>query len=643
MPFYFAWVDSGETFDPAVHLREDEVVYAFDIAHQEGQFPTMSLDIKNPRVGLLAPGRKQWTWLSYLDPITNQLSPLFHGRLTALPSNIFAEVVTLQFIARPVDYLSQKQAIAETLKVLPYYDPVWIDKTKWDDPDTILESYSKAWHIDRVTLQASISDIIYGEDGTQEFKEAESFYDSVSVTFAQAPQTQVAFDGSVNWTQAASGNVKMPDISVSCFNGDQWMSDWPKNGGGMSGGWSVADASITDLAGTGNLTVVTTTGNWQNVEKTHRNGDTMSTNYNIVRIFGGIPEVTVTTKRAYAQVFGDPQTGRAASVQFEQDWLTLMRWDLLGKLMLRYDMSRGRTETLKFTMQSWIQDIVTTSPDEPPNPITVSMSGSDVGLALPDGTVPIGSVSRSSYLQTDRGLQSVQYAMLVSRAHLLQSARAVKVSFDCKFERALTLSCRQNALLHDHRLPGSQAIGKITEYHIKCDGDKGQLIGTVQIECAIGTGDSITVVEGDPEYVDEGYAEVGWQIYDGSTFALPTFDQTFSSPTTSSKDDGLRPPLGYDQVVIEYKVHGGDVPSDYSGANVTSTDLSSLSAAQQAAQQGDTSQLIKLQWDNSVKTNPTWLNLVLKPVTGTDFTADYTMDIGPLMLPKMIDLAAPSA
>jgi hypothetical protein len=641
--FYFAWVDSGEAFDPTTHAREDEIVFAFDIAHQEGQFPTMSLDIKNPRVGLLALGRYRWAWLSYLDPVTGQLSPLFYGRLTALPSNIFGEVVTLQFVARPVNYLSQKQAIAETLKVLPFYDPVWIDKTKWDDPDTILESYSKAWHIDRVTLQASISDIIFGEDGTQEFKEAESFYDSVSVTFAQSPQNLVTFTGSVTWTQAASGNVKMPDITVSCLNGDQWMSDWPKSGGGMSGGWSAADASITDLAGTGNLTVVTITGNWSNTEKRHRNGDTMSTNYNIVKVYGGDQATTVTTKLAYSQVIGDPAVGRAASVQFEEDWLTLMRWDLLGKLTLRYDMSRGRTENLAFTMSSQIQEIVTSSPDEPANPIQVSLSGADVGTQMPDGTVPIDSVGRSSYFNTDRGVQSLQYALLVARAHLLQSARAVKISFDCEFERALTLSCRQNAMLHDHRLPGGQAIGKITEYHIKCDGDKGTLIGSVQIECAIGGGGSVSVIEGLPEYVDDGYVEVGWQVYDGSTFLLPTFDQTFSTPTTSSMDDGLRVPLTYGQVVEEYKVHGGgDIPKDFT-VNTSTSDLSSVSAAEQAAQQGDTSQLVKLQWDDWVKKNPTWLNLVLKPVTGTDFTMDYVSLVGPLMLPKMIDLAAPSS
>jgi hypothetical protein len=66
VPFYFAWCDSGQPFDDSV-LREDEIIFAFDLAHQEGQIPTLSVDVVNPHIGLLAPGRAQWAWLSYSD------------------------------------------------------------------------------------------------------------------------------------------------------------------------------------------------------------------------------------------------------------------------------------------------------------------------------------------------------------------------------------------------------------------------------------------------------------------------------------------------------------------------------------------------------------------------------------------------
>src|SRR5215467_12831190 len=149
--FYFAWCGPDEPFSETAHAREDEIVFGFDLAHQEGQIPTLHIDIKNPHIGLLAPGRAQWAWLSYESQSTAGIFPLFYGRLVALPSNLLAEVVTLEFIARPVDFLAQKQSVANSLMVAPYYDRIWINQNKWSDPDTVLETYAKAWHVDRAS------------------------------------------------------------------------------------------------------------------------------------------------------------------------------------------------------------------------------------------------------------------------------------------------------------------------------------------------------------------------------------------------------------------------------------------------------------------------------------------------------------
>jgi hypothetical protein len=52
--------------------------------------------------------------------------------------------VTLNFIARPADYDAQKLALAETLKVAPWWDPMWIRADSRDDPDTVLEARTAA-------------------------------------------------------------------------------------------------------------------------------------------------------------------------------------------------------------------------------------------------------------------------------------------------------------------------------------------------------------------------------------------------------------------------------------------------------------------------------------------------------------------
>jgi hypothetical protein len=685
VPFYFAWCGEDEEFGPQ-HQREDEVVFAFDLAHQEGQIPTLSIDIKNPHIGLLAPGRAQWVWLSYQSSLG--IFPLFYGRLVALPSNLLGEVVTLQFLARPDDFLAQKQAIADSLMVEPFYDPIWISQDKLTDPDTVLETYAMTWHVDRTTHEVSVSDIIFGEDGTEEFKVEESFYDSVSISFAQSPQTQVVFDGTVQWTQAATGVIPMPDVSLSAWNGQQIINDWPKPGSQLRNGWSVYDSAITNwsdqfggnnpvtidlgggtsssaggpipststqfdgtvqpgLSGPTNVSsslptkslAKTITVSWQNQEKTHHDGDTMSVNENAQydeegKMGGKIVSSSV------GGTYGDPGTGTAASAFYNYSYVRLVGElqvapptappapatttspgggpitipSLFGQLSLQYDLSFNRIETIHFVMNSDIQPIVLLPPDESINQIKLSMHGADVGLPLDNnGTAaPIGDPSRSEFFPTDRGLLAIQYPLLVARANLAQATRAAKINFDCTFERALNLNCRKNALLHDPRLPGGQVIGKITEYHLKVDGDKGALIGSVQIESTVGNGTSIVIDTGEPTYAAEDYVAVGYQFYSGTDIALPTGDASVVMPEIVLPEDQMVLPLTFDQAVLVFEVHEG-TPVDVVLAGDAAT------------------------------ADPTWLEIALVPVTGQKFETDYDFGVSTLVLPKLIDLAAPSA
>ena len=64
-PFYWAWVDATETTFTTDHVREDETLFGFAVSQSEGEFAALSLELKNPRVGLLSPGRKVWGWLSW--------------------------------------------------------------------------------------------------------------------------------------------------------------------------------------------------------------------------------------------------------------------------------------------------------------------------------------------------------------------------------------------------------------------------------------------------------------------------------------------------------------------------------------------------------------------------------------------------
>src|SRR4051812_28000245 len=97
-PFYFAWVDQDDsTFDTARHLVVDEDIFDFTIKHDEGQFCTLDLTIRNPRIGLLSGGRKLAAWFSYRKQDGVTIVPLFFGVLTGVPTDLFAELIHVKF------------------------------------------------------------------------------------------------------------------------------------------------------------------------------------------------------------------------------------------------------------------------------------------------------------------------------------------------------------------------------------------------------------------------------------------------------------------------------------------------------------------------------------------------------------------
>jgi hypothetical protein len=245
------------------------------------------------------------------------------------------------------------------------------------------------------------------------------------------------------------------------------------------------------------------------------------------------------------------------------------------------------------------------------------------------------------------------YPMLIARAHLMMSARAIKVSFDCTFERALNLSCRKNVLLHDPRLPAGQIIGKITEYHIKGIGDTGALIGTIQLESTIGTGDQIFVSEGSPTYADDGYVAVGYQFYTNADLTLPTDDLTIEIPASFNVDDGLVTPLTYGQLVTKFEIHHGAKVSDITSSqpfvpnfstDPNTSDVSpsgSASNQYQTVQQGQTS--VWQAYEDAIRYNPTWLEINIAPVAGQTYHAEYDLGVAFLTVPKLVDLEAANA
>jgi hypothetical protein len=656
MTFYFAWVDAEENeFIPAFE-REDEKIYGFTLEHAEGEFPALSIEIKNPRIGLLAPGRKQWAWLAWNDGA--QTIPLFFGRLIGIPSNILGEIVTLEFVAQPADYAAAKHELAQTLKTAPYYDPVFLDEAHRDDPDAILEGYTAAWHIDRVTHEVTISDWHNGEAGIEEFFADEVPYDSVSVTLAAPPQRSVLVEALVSWANASSGYVDFGARRFTTYCGESFISDWPKIGASVGGGWSVFHSECNDDFGIGGRPTVSTRYSWHNRAKRHAVGDTMSINMSYSAP-SGIPPGTGTllSQNVVIGVINpyDPDFTDQPRSSLQQSRLIVPLWQISTRLVLRYDAGRDRTEKLRFRLSADLQPLLADA-NAPAEEETLTLTGADVGAAiagidyLTGDTIaiegsPIEDPSRNTYFATQRGLQSVEYCLMRARAKLALAARAVQISFDCRFARAAALSCRHSARLHDDRLPGGQAEGKIVAYRLSVDGDRGEMLGNVTIGCVPGNGGAPTPVDGVPVYVDEDVLEDGIQAYEGGSGIAASGDVAFSLPAAASNDAGLQFPLTRDQVVLREEVHGSPAAEEaaLAPAIAAAVEAARMTGEPTLQNQTDEQRQARAGLSDALKHSAVWYELQLLPVDEEGLEATYELQVSSLYLPQQIDLAAPAA
>ncbi|MBR0876876.1 hypothetical protein JQ608_06630 [Bradyrhizobium liaoningense] len=529
-PFYFAWVNPDEGTFGAEHMRVDEDIFDFVIDHSEGDFATLSITVENPKIGFLAPGRKLWAWFAYnkaFDATASEATlsnavPMFFGRLVGMPDDLDAETVALQFIARPADFAAQKAALAEVMKVAPYWDPIWFSEEARNDPDSVLESRPMVWAIDRTSLEVSASDITNGEDGTITFDEDRVFYDSVRVSYDGSPLRTVNVTATVSWAQVASGEV---DISSYCghgaaysivtYTGDKLPDNWPKPGASFDGGWKVGRSTIEKISGGKSV--------W---------------------MWGDDPVLGTLNphfpgKTVLSPPWAFPQT--VLGTRFPGHYLRVALETWKGTMTVAYDASRQRSETLTFSLSADVQKVLT-EPDDA-EALDLSFSSSEVASPIdPGGALPIQKPLKRMYFPTVRGTQSAEYLIGLARSRLIAAARCVRASFEISFEDAveLGLSLRKSGVLHDVRLPGALAAGKITQYQMSGSGDNGEFKASVTLACSVGRGGVVTAQGGTPTFAEEGVLTRDVQRYEGE-YVLPYASDVAYSPLLGSQpvDDGF--------------------------------------------------------------------------------------------------------
>jgi hypothetical protein len=567
---YFAWIDPGETTFGPEHLRWDESVFSFTLKQDEGDPASLTLVVRRPqdaagnRIGLLGPDRKIWCWFA-LDCGPDLVR--FRGRLVGVPTSIFEELVTLEFVARPVDLVAQKEALAETLRVLPHYDEVVIDKARRSDPEVVLEGYSKIWHYDRETHVLTVSDEVDGEDGLVEFDGASEggkvLYDGLSLTLTSGPLTRVDVKAEYTWTQLAKGNVDLTKYLCSNWpnGGPNYITsfsftaeNWPKAGAGIGDGWVVTEATastpydltVKSVTKGSTLKVIFSDSSWFGTSS-------VTTTFSETASFTGAPagslsypEIvtsdTVTSSVQYdtTDTKNTASSSRSSSYSrsFSATGAVLPIHYTTVSLLAGYTANRQCTELVSFSLVADVQHVLTDPEDGEALRID-DVRSVNLSELLGEGTdayVPIGDPRRRSYIATERGNRSLEHLIALARAHLMKRARVVEIAFAPKLARMPEVTLRKNALLIEPRV--GEALGKITGYSLALSGADGRINCEVRIGCAIGRGGSAVASAGEPTYCTIDYTGADYQQFTGTMVLFDT-SVGYQPPSANPNDDGI--------------------------------------------------------------------------------------------------------
>lgn len=586
--YFFAFVDSADVVFGPEHEVEDLLVVAYKLSQQEGEFATLDLTVKNPRIGLLASGRRQWLLMSWRDDANPAAGTrlLFRGRLVGIPTDLLGNQVTLQFDAKPPGFDATKRALAETLKDdLTFYDPMFLRPESRDDPDAVIEAMTVRYHVDRIDHSVSVSDMLNGEDGLIDFGNG-FVKDSLSISIGQPPLRRVSMEATVTWDQVAAGTLDISPVLLKAFRdansggkydiksltGDGLMQKFPKEDGSIGGGWKW-----------GACTIVRTDG-------------------------------TVVPEDFHQAIMAN------STAKFPV-------WSMKPTLIAAYDVSRPKTEVLTFTLEADCQALLADAGDDEILEIKISGSADEPVDAAntdnPGGAMPIGDVRRRAYFPTARGLQSLAYAIALARGNILERSRAIEIGFTVPFRDGLDVTLRKNASCADPRIPSGEAAGKIVGYEM--NGQAGAHTATVTIGCTVGKGNTVTTVPGEPVYIDDDYIDGDYQLHEGQTFMPVAGEVTYEDfSAIQPVDDGV----DFFQL-LPFEMTGSIVVYNPLPTQIAVVDAfkPDIAAAVEALNQ------VFTRVDGNMK----------KLTIGRDdppFLTPYPVTVSQLMVPKTIDLEA---
>lgn len=453
---YFAMVDPDEHYNVHVHAREDLEVLDLVISQSEGQFATAALEIPNPGVGLLSPLRKQYIFISCM--FDGEVRPLFAGRIQGFPTDLAPTTIVVQYIAQSATWADDQAAFLETLKVAPFYSPLFSTVDKRSDPTEILAARNALLHWERFPDGGvSLSDIVQGST-TIDLGEG-AFFDSLKTTVAAPAVTQVDVTVDVQWLQTGIADVDVgaavkakfvntggaPTPRINTLSPTSFESAW--KGASVPSGYTVKSSVLAP-------------------------------------VIAGIGAGFLKSPLAKVSSNDFPASVPLAHPVTRMTFVPRVWYD--GTLVLTATYSQKRHETLSFSLASDTQPFS-----------LVGDNAEALALKLQDPTaVDQGSVLAptkptffyESGVLTPYGQAVVENALQRARARLTKTARAIETTFQTAISSLdlLDITCDCSVRIVHDALPGGRALGKVLGYSMHFS-DQDQVMD-VTIGSMVGTG-----------------------------------------------------------------------------------------------------------------------------------------------------------
>lgn len=494
MTFYIAWCKENEEFDPQQHCREDLKVLALRIIEKEGYPPKAWVTIPNPWYLAQVPQMHPQVMLSYEPQAQRTPVLLFWGRLGRLPMKIEGEVIQLELTAQRENDEDSLKDLRDSMMVAPYWDPLFISHEKRQNPEwmDLLDAYSKVLYWDRLTGVPSLCDYFQGHHTLEVL--GTHFANTLSVKITETPLRSLQVSLHANWKQRYQGEVtldhllgaKFPEGMISTLTPKFYEENWWKPGMRLKdAGYEILDASLQEEtpAATGVLNLYPPCskplyiGEGKEARKLrlkrawYRMHLKLGWRYRQKRY----EHVTFTLEQETQDigVVGGQSKHLNLYVHDIQDDLNLGPW-IAERLQSRGD---------HVLVQDKIYQCLKTHRAS-------KTFGQDTQYWKDLGPYEhiAQTQSMGTFFTTQRGHQAIQHALEVAKCYLGASSRAVSIDFECPLEVARRLSCQHSVLLHDPRLPGGKALGKVTQLVLDVSGQTGLAKGIVTLSCALGTG-----------------------------------------------------------------------------------------------------------------------------------------------------------